>query len=91
MGVGDRASGLLGKGLVLERKRRPRHIRAKTAGGYRTGTGVGVVVSGQSVRDVKRVGPLLLLGSLAGELPLVGDVNGDGMDDIITFVPKKLI
>jgi hypothetical protein len=26
--------------------------------------------------------------SLAGEVPLVGDVNGDGMDDIITFVQK---
>jgi FG-GAP-like repeat len=26
--------------------------------------------------------------SLAGEVPMVGDVNGDGMDDIITFVQK---
>jgi hypothetical protein len=26
--------------------------------------------------------------SLAGEVPLVGDVNGDGRDDIITFVQK---
>ncbi len=27
--------------------------------------------------------------SLKGEIPLVGDFNGDGKDDIVTFVQKR--
>ena len=78
--------GPTGRRLQRRPAGRHRHLRPEEADEHRSAP-VYVSLSDGSRFQTSRVWHTFF--SLKGEIPLVGDFNGDGKDDIVTFVQKK--